>query len=433
MSSLISPVLQSAFERILNDQNIPDNQQPFYLQWLERYFQFCKRTPADPGDQNNLEPFLKDFAKQATHEFQVPQAEKSVKLYYTLSTPTLHSNSTFLQGKNASFSTSMSSDRMDAAWSTALERIAVEIRVRHYSPNTLDLYSKMVDQFRRFSGKIPEDLVSADARAYLEHLAIGRQVAASTQNLAFNALLFLYRNVLKKDYSGFEGMPRAKRPKRLPVVLSKQEVRGLCGRLDQPYRLAAQLLYGCGMRVSEGMAIRLQDLDMDRGMIAVRMGKGAKDRFIPLPNAVREDLDIQVARARQQHARDTEAGWNGVFMPDAYEQKGGNAARELGWYWLFPSPGSLTMVTGSGEKRRYHMHPANMQKAIKAAAREANILKRVSPHALRHSYATHLLQAGHDIKTIQDLLGHADLRTTMIYTHLIKADAKPLKSPLDMP
>jgi integron integrase len=274
-------------------------------------------------------------------------------------------------------------------------------------------------------------LTGADAKRFLADLAVRRQVSAAAQNQAFNALLFLFRHVFTKDLGDLSDTPRAKRSKHIPTVLSRPEVERLLAALHEPYALVAMLMYGCGLRLSEAANLRLHQFNFDTGMLSVQFGKGGKSRTVPLPKKVHGAIMRQFEKVRALHHADLQEGYDGVFLPASFEKKAKSAARDLVWQWFFPAQ-RLTLVAATRDVRRYHVHETDIQRAIKAAARQAGIPKRVSPHTLRHTFATHLLQAHYDIRQIQQMLGHSDVRTTMIYTHTITSDLKPLQSPLDL-
>ena len=264
----------------------------------------------------------------------------------------------------------------------------------------------------------------------MEHLAVKVKVSASTQNQAFNSLLFLFRHIFKRDLGELKDTIRPKRKRYIPVVLSRKEVNKIFKHLEYPYDLLVKLLYGCGLRLNEGITLRIHNFNFDEGILKV-MGKGEKTRTVPLPNLIMPDLEAHLQRVKNLHESDLKNNYNGVFLPGALEKKYRNAAKEFVWQWFFPAK-KPTYVPETKERKRYHLHDSNVYKIIKAAVCKTNITKRVSPHTFRHSFATHLLKAGYDIRTIQELLGHSDVRTTMIYTHTIKSPpAKQVKSPLD--
>lgn len=267
-------------------------------------------------------------------------------------------------------------------------------------------------------------------RRYLSHLAVERKVAASTQNQELNAILFLYRHVLNIDTGEAIDAVRAQKRRRLPVVLSPGEVQQVFGAMQGTSRLMAMLTYGCGLRLSECLNLRVKDLDLERDMVIVRSGKGDKDRRTVFPERLREDVTAHLLEVRSLFDRDREQNLNGVFLPRALERKYPNAGKEWGWFWVFPARG-ISTDPRSGIIRRYHQHPSMFQRAFREALRSAGIFKPATIHALRHSFATHLLEGGTDIRTIQVLLGHSDLRTTMIYTHVASKNHLGVFSHLD--
>lgn len=312
-----------------------------------------------------------------------------------------------------------------------LERLAAEIRRRKYSIRTEQAYEAWVCRFIAFcDNRDPVKLSAKQVVSFLEDLAVRGNVAASTQNQALNALVFLYKQVLDRPLNELDGFTRAKRPKRLPVVLARGEVARLLERLNGIQYLMAALLYGTGMRLMECVRLRVQDIDFQYNQIVVRDGKGQKDRVVPLPKRLEPALKEQLERTQGLHLEDLEKGFGEVFLPDALARKWPNAPREWLWQYAFPS-GRLSVDPRSGKTRRHHMHENGLQKAVKIAAQKANITKKVNCHCLRHSFATHLLESGYDIRTVQELLGHADVSTTMIYTHVLNRGGQGVLSPLD--
>lgn len=322
-------------------------------------------------------------------------------------------------------------ERARRAQPVLFERLVAEVRCRRYSIRTEQAYEQWAARFVMFhGGQDPEDLGGEHVRAYLEHLVLRRNVAAKTQAQALNALVFLYGKVLGRPLDELGGFARSKQPRRLPVVLSVAEVRALLAQMDGTPALMGALLYGTGMRLMECIRLRVKDIDFDNRQLVVRDGKGAKDRVVPLPDLLRERLVEHLARVRAQFDADLAAGLGEVYLPDALARKYPNAAREWYWQWAFPSA-RLSVDPRSHRTRRHHLHENGLQRAIRAAAREAGIHKKVSTHTLRHSFATHLLEAGYDIRTVQELLGHADVSTTMIYTHVLNRGGQGVRSPLD--
>lgn len=312
-----------------------------------------------------------------------------------------------------------------------LVRLASEIRRRGYAYRTEQTYEQWVCRYILFcDGRLPEDTAAKEVRAFLEHLAVQRRVSASTQNQALNALVFLYDKVLGSKLGELDSFARAKRPRTVPVVLSRDEVKALLERMDGTHKLLASLLYGSGMRLLEGLRLRVQDIDFAYHRILVHQAKGKKDRYVPLPSALTGDLRQQIETVRLLHEQDLAAGYGEVVLPDALQRKYPNAGRDLKWQFLFPS-GRLAVDPYGGTIRRHHLHESSLQKAVQRAANACGITKRVGCHTLRHSFATHLLEANYDIRTVQELLGHADVSTTMIYTHVLNRPGHGVLSPLD--
>jgi integron integrase len=312
-----------------------------------------------------------------------------------------------------------------------LDQVRYTLRRKHYSYRTEQAYVHWIKRFILFHDKRhPKDMGAPEIEAFLTHLAAEEKVAASTQNQALSALLFLYREVLKQPVGDEIHAARAKRPKRLPTVLTKKEVHAVLRHLSGVHLLMAQLLYGSGLRLMECVRLRVKDLDFARHQIIVRDGKGHKDRVTILPTVVITPLQQHLQQVRRVHEQDLTRGYGAVHMPDALARKYPNAEREWIWQWVFPSP-RLSVDPRSGHVRRHHMDPSTLQKAVRQAAKRAGINKHVTPHTLRHSFATHLLEAGYDIRTVQELLGHKDVRTTMIYTHVLNRGTKAVRSPLD--
>jgi integron integrase len=312
-----------------------------------------------------------------------------------------------------------------------LDRVREAIRARHYSRRTEKAYVGWIKRYIFFHGKRhPAEMGGPEVTRFLTTLAVEGRVAASTQNQALNALLFLYRVVLEQDLPWLDDVIRARRPIHLPVVLARGEVRRVLERLDGPPHLIVLLLYGAGLRLLEGAQLRVKDVDFATNQILIRNGKGAKDRVAMLPAAAKPGLLRQLDVVRRQHREDLErdAGW--VALPDALARKYPNAGRELGWQWIFPATRHYVDRV-AGQRRRHHLHESVIQRAVKKALRQAEITKLASCHTFRHSFATHLLEDGHDIRTVQELLGHRDVSTTMIYTHVLNRGPAAVRSPAD--
>ncbi len=312
-----------------------------------------------------------------------------------------------------------------------LDQVSEVMRFKHYSIRTETSYRDWIKRFILFHGKRhPREMGSAEVSRFLSDLAVRGKVAASTQNQAFNALLFLYREVLHQDPGRIEGVERAKRPARLPVVLSQAEVERLLAGMTGTFQLMAKLLYGSGMRLMECVRLRVKDVDFELNQIVVRDGKGFKDRVTVLPESVKPLLKSHLERVKLLHEQDLKAGGGTVHLPYALERKYPSANREWGWQYVFPAAG-LSRDPRSGVVQRHHVNEEGLQRAVKQAVRLAGINKPASCHSLRHTFATRLLEKGYDIRTVQELLGHASVVTTQIYTHVMQKPGLGVRSPLD--
>jgi integron integrase len=313
-----------------------------------------------------------------------------------------------------------------------LDQVANACRVKHLAYRTEQSYVSWVKRFILFHGKRhPQEMGPVEVRAFLTHLAVNRTVSASTQNQALNAIVFMYREVIRRDPGEFGEFDRAKRPKRLPTILTKEEVRRVLAHMEGTHGLMARLLYGTGMRLMECVRLRIKDVDFGRGTITVRSGKGNKDRTTILPESIREQLESHIERLRGLYAQDREANLRGVELPQALEVKSPNAGISWSWQWVFPAR-DISRDPRSGVVRRHHILEDGLQRAMKRAVQAANLSKPASCHTLRHSFATHLLESGTDIRTVQDLLGHSDVSTTQIYTHVMAKPGLGVRSPLDL-
>jgi integron integrase len=318
------------------------------------------------------------------------------------------------------------------------EQMREVMRFRHNSPRTEVAYWQWVERFLRFHKRAgvsgpaawrhPRELGGAEVAAFLSHLAAERSVSASTQNQALNALVFLYGEVLHQPLGELDAFARAHRPQRLPEVLTREETRRVLAEVEADYRLALSLLYGTGLRLMELLRLRVKDLDLERRQITVRGGKGDQDRVTMVPDRLAEELKAHLENLRERHTLDLQSGYAGVWLPEGLARKYVNAPREWPWQWVFPA-WSLTLV--DGQMWRHHLLPENLQRAMKAAGRKTGLTKRATPHTLRHSFATHLLEGGTDIRTVQELLGHKDVATTQIYTHVMQKPGLGVRSPLD--
>ena len=311
-----------------------------------------------------------------------------------------------------------------------LDRARAAIRSRHFSPRTEEAYIGWIRRFIARPGPSPEERGEAEIGRFLSSLATDAHVSASTQNQALHSILFFYQQVLGKEVKRVEGVVRAKQALRVPVVLSRQEVLSVLNLMSGTPRLMAMFLYGAGLRLLECCNLRVKDIDFAQNQIVVRAGKGNKDRYAPLPASIQQPIKRHLEAVRRQHLEDLQKGLGCVALPDALERKYRNAPKEWGWQWVFPATSHYT-DKDTGQRRRHHLHETVLQRAFKEARIKAGIAKPASCHTLRHSFATHLLEDGYDIRTIQELLGHSDVSTTMIYTHVLNRGGRGVQSPAD--
>jgi integron integrase len=460
----IPPQLQAQFENRLRQRSVPKENHGLYKKWLRYYLDFCEKYKLPARQKETLPGFLRKLQEKSQTKAQQKQAASAIQLLYEIikekaasreqgksigsaKPRNVHdedgkpayvregSSKPWRVGGQRALGTAEKKGAISgkgASWEAEYGALVNEIKVRHYSPKTLSAYTHWVRKFQAFTkSKQPLSLSTQDVKAFLTSLATKSKVSSSTQNQAFNALLFFFRHVLAKEFGAVGGVVRAKRKPYLPVVLSRPEIDAILAHLSPPYDLVVKLLYGCGLRLFECLNLRVHCFNFDAGVLTVHDGKGQKDRTVPLPETIIPELRKQLEFVEHIHQRDLARSYDGVFLMNALDRKYKNAAKEFIWQWFFPAK-QLTYVEDTREHRRYHLHETHVQKAIKKAVREAAVLKRASPHTLRHSFATHLLQANYDIRTIQELLGHSDVRTTMIYTHTIKSmTIKEAKSPLD--
>ena len=415
-------VLLEKFERFLHGKSsIKENRQAFYILWIRRYLDFIKSADQMPPPQR-LPAFLKHLRLQKEYaDWQINQAMDSVQFYE-------HVFLTQCYGNN---NNDMSKVAPPKSWNEAVTEVTDMIRLRHYSRSTERNYTYWAKQFATFvHPKQPAQVDTTDAKRFLTNLAIKKGVSASTQNQAFNALLFLFQHVLRSDYSNLSDTPRAKHKSKMPVVLSREEVAELFNCMDGICLLIARMIYGCGFRVLECMRLRVKDIDFYTGSITIRSGKGEKDRITMLPESLRSPLINHLSQVKSVYERNLKKGLANVILPDALAAKYPNAGTDWAWQWVFPAR-SHYADQNTGEIYRHHLHQSVIQKAVKEACRKSGIAKNATVHTLRHSFATHLLENGYDIRTVQELLGHKNVNTTMIYTHVLNKGPMGIRSPLD--
>jgi integron integrase len=444
--------LENKFNEHILRINLPVNLQNPYKKWLRYYLDFCHKYHHARDSKDSISLFLEKLKQKNQSELQCQQAQQAIRLFLSIKDKSTHnkktikttstlSSQTYTKNQTVanpemvkeSISESGHKPKTDSiVWEKIYDNLEKEIKLRHYSPRTLDAYTYWMRHFRRFHNAVdPGQLGTQHVRAYLEFLAVKANVSASSQNQAFNALLFLFRHAFKKELTDLKNIPRARRGRRMPTVLSVEEVKSLIKHLNYPFSLVVKLLYGCGLRLSEALTLRVHHLNFDTGMLSIQFSKGQKSRSVPLPKSIMTDLRDHLERVKHLYQLDLQAGFDGPFIPAEIEKKYKHAGKELAWQWFFPAQ-NLTRVKETNELRRYHMHETSLQKALRTAIRKTMIAKHISAHTLRHSYATHLLQAGYDIRTIQELLGHSNVKTTMIYTHVIPPKRKEVQSPLDL-
>jgi integron integrase len=408
----------SAYEAFLTKKGTVKTQYvPFYLKWVSDCYGFLNEPLSKRLESEKKKQFLSHMAKQ--HEdWQVKQADTALRLYdYFLS--------------RAISPTTGEPSSQEEKWRLLEERMRNALRLRHRSLSTEKTYLIWLRSFRAFVGeKPPDQLVGRDLQDFLSRLAVEKKVSPSTQNQALNAIVFFYRHVLDKNIDHELSAVRAKQRRHLPVVLTIKEILNIFDQLSGTSKLMAMVIYGAGLRLQECLQLRIKDIDIEQNMVIVRSGKGDKDRRTVLPETLKDALIRHLSEIRSSYDQDRRDGIAGVWLPGALEKKYPNAGKEWSWFWLFPSK-SLSIDPRSNVVRRHHVHPAQLQKAFKVAVGKAGITKQASLHTLRHSFATHLLETGYDIRTIQELLGHQNLQTTMIYTHVASKNVLGVRSPLD--
>jgi integron integrase len=412
------------FQEYLRERRLAaENRIPYFAYWVSCFLTYAatRKVPADEYRESVVSAYIDELrADERLQEWQPRQAEDALKLYF------FH-----YLGKPGPASEAVS----PKSAADALAEMTRLIRLKHYAYSTERSYLQWGDRFFTFTAETGrkkfDDITTEDLRDFLSHLAVHQRVASSTQNQAFNALLFLFRHVLQKDVDDLDTTVRAKRGAKLPTVLTVNEVKHLLNRLTGTNRLIAELLYGSGLRLMELARLRVHDIDFEQHTIFVRSGKGDKDRSTLLPAALKEKLRAHLLKVKALHEKDLAAGFGSVYLPDALDRKYPNAAKEWQWQYLFPAA-TLSVDPRSGAVRRHHLSDTAIQTAVKKAVQKAGIEKHATVHTLRHSFATHLLMNGVNIREVQELLGHKNVETTMIYTHVIRDMSRAPESPLDL-
>lgn len=439
-TSPMPDINQPAWDRMikrLEERRIPQHHIPFMIKWVKNFAENLGKQLKDtsPEDVKRHLDYLN--ANQYLQPFQIKQANESLLIFFNEIMPCDWAKhwppgiKIEQPKKNKPEEQQKNPEEFEKMRFELLERLKNAIRTMHYSVRTEKVYLDWASRFMYFHKTADQNKLNAHKISeFLEFLALERHVAASTQNQALNALAFFFNNVLGIDISGQLGFARAKRPQRIPTVLSKEDVKALLSRLDGIYALLAGITYGTGMRLMECLRLRVKDIDFSGNAITVREGKGAKDRIVPLPAKYKKALQEQLEITRKFHQQDLENGFGEASMPDALDRKYPAACSEWPWQYVFPSD-RLSVDPRSNKVRRHHIHENSFQKAVKKAVQEVGLPSGVSVHTLRHSFATHLLEAGYDIRTVQELLGHSDVSTTMIYTHVLNRPGVKIKSPVD--
>jgi integron integrase len=415
------PFDESKYKQYLRDTiHIPQTHLPHYLRWVRQYLALFPRDGKDRA--SNLEQFQKQMSRNYGL-WQVEQAVKAVRYYWYFSDT----------GGKPSLKVSEVPLDIRPEAEALLHEARQVLRLRHCTYRTERTYLGWMRRFLHHHHHHAEGRHQIDAnslRTFLSYLAIEQRVSAATQQQAFNAILFLFRYVLDLKVDGLSETVRAGKPRRLPVVLSPGEVQRLLQHLPRPYRLMGMIIYGGGLRLSECMGLRVRDLDFDAEQIMVRRGKGQKDRATLLPRAIHPAVQNHIKEVQLLYRQDRREGKPGVPLPEALGRKYPSAGIEWGWFWLFPSP-RLSIDPRTGKVYRHHLYPSTLQKKVTSAVRSMGLTKHATVHSLRHSFATHLIEAGYDIRTVQELLGHENINTTMVYTHVAVRNKRGIISPLE--
>jgi integron integrase len=416
----VSKAWQGPFYSFLVEKGLAGEQKArHFVAWVERFLQAANADPAPEA----ASAFLDELRCQV-EPWKVRQAREAIRLYR-------YFEATFNADRPKAGAEVARDHAADAQWRALAEEMTRVLRVQQLSLRTEHSYMAWLRRFYVFTqGKDPAKLAAEDVERFISSLAVDGKVAASTQNQAFSAMLFFFRHVLKRNLGSLGETVRARYRRRLPVVLSRQEVYQVLALMPSPYRLMARMIYGCGLRLQECLELRIKDVDFEQHLLTVRSGKGDKDRRTVLPESLHAEWLEHLQHVRALYERDRAEDQPGVYLPAAVERKYPNAGKEWAWFWVFPAP-SVSIDPRTRIVRRHFQHPSSLQKQFKVAVAKAGIAKPATIHCLRHSFATHLLEDGYDIRTVQELLGHKNVQTTMIYTHVAIKNPLGVRSPLD--
>ena len=449
------PRWPSGYFQVLEELGVPPKRRSFYAHWVRQFFkQYLTKRRRDLG-REEINAYLRELSSNpGVADWQVGQAKDALEIYYeqfrgialdpdniTPVNKDLHQESFDHQSNPVPLPRELTEPvfipppsrqktKQPFNMTTILTDAQNSLRLEHYSIKTEKSYLQWIRRFIRYHNRNPSDMGAPEIHHFLSDLVINKNMAPSTQNQALNAIVFLFRKVIKKEIDDFSDFPRARRGKRLPIVLSRSEVQKVLSLIHDVEGLIARLIYGTGMRVTETLRLRIQDISFDRNEITVRAGKGDKNRRVPLPATLKPELFQHISGRRAQYEKDKKQNMHEVELPGRLARKYPNAPYEWNWQYIFAASDYSTDPR-SGTRRRHHIHEIRIQRAVKKAAQEAGLTVHATPHTLRHCFATHLLEAGQDIRTVQELLGHADVKTTMIYTHVLNKGPLGVVSPLD--
>ncbi len=410
---------------LVSNRLVQKDKAKYYVNWADKFLHGINYRD-EAINQNSIVSFINSMERENRYaDWQIRQAENAVRMYI------INFQKIDIRPKAPIANETVDKKDTVLSWEGALLKVKDSMRLRHYSYHTEKTYVDWIERFRDYSGRENADLVTdEDVRNFMTYLAVKQHVAASTQNQGFNAILFFFRYALERQMGEMGSNVRARRPLRLPVVFSTAEVARIISHLEGTPALMVKLMYGCGLRLNECMRLRVNSIDLERGLVHIRAAKGDKDRMVPLPVSLKDELEKQLERLKELHKKDVSQGYGQVHMPEALDRKYPNASSEFGWQWMFPMT-KPSVDPRSGRVMRHHVLDRRFQRIVGEAIEKAGVNKHGTCHSFRHSYATHLLEDGTDIKVIQELLGHKSLETTMIYTHVAQKKIAVVESPLD--